>query len=262
MRRFSQVGLLAVSSVILFAQPALPQNSIGDLDHYRIVPRYSVLRETGGFAGVDNRYRLMGKYDLLHNIGGTPRARFENAEVWGSPISDGPVIAIVLDVDELLNLEELKGEQLPVAAPFDVYQFTGNMDDGSSVNLFASVIGPWMYLRGHTEPPPGSADFFEYQIKVLARSPRPFADFNDDGTVDAADFVLDRKNASAADPDVANYADWVQQFGETAPNIDAMDADLSSAVGSSGSTSSGIPEPASVGLALLGSIIVASLRRR
>jgi hypothetical protein len=259
--RHSFICLLLVSSVpVLFAQPALAQNSIGDLDHYRILPRYSVLRETGGFAGVDNRYRLMGKYDLLHNIGGTPRARFENAEVWGSPISDGPVIAIVLDVDELLNLEELKGEQLPVAAPFDVYKFTGNMDDGSSVNLFASVIGPWMYLRGSTEPPPGSADFFEYQIKALARSPRPFADLNDDGNVDAADFIISRKNATAADPDVANYADWVQQFGESAPDVDAMDAALSAAVGS-GSAASTVPEPASLGLALLAAAIFAILRR-
>ena len=150
------------------------------------------MHQTGGFAGFDWRFRLLGKYDLVHGDAAGTRAKFANAEIWGSRISDGPVTADVLDVDRVFNLAGLKGESVPVAAPFDVYRFTGETADGSSVNLFASVFGPWMYVRGGTQPPPGSADFFQYDIRMLARS-RPFADFNDDGRVDGADYVLARK---------------------------------------------------------------------
>jgi len=236
----------AIVAIGFSTQPASAQDTGSILDHYRILPRFSTLHQTGGFAGFDLRYRLMGWYDLQHGAQPPSRASFENADIWGNIISDGPVPAIVADVDEILNLEGLKGEQLPVAAPFDVYRFTGETADGSSVNLFASVMGPWMYVRGGTQPPPGSADFFEYQIRMLARS-RPFADFNDDGRVDGADFVLARK----ADSSGAGLADWRQQFGESVPDVAAMDRQLSAAVGS-GST---IPEPTTLAMLAIGALL-------
>ena len=190
-----------IFAVGLSARPAGAQDPSVNLDHYRILPRLSTVHQTGGIAGFDIRYRLMGKYDLVHGVGpsttGTStRAKFDNAEIWGNPISDGPVPAIVLDVDEVFNLERLKGEALPVAAPFDVYRFTGETADGSSVNLFASVIGPWMYLRAERSRRRVRPTFSQYRVQWLARS-RPFADFNDDGRVDAADFVLSRKADAA-----------------------------------------------------------------
>ena len=234
------------------------------LDHYRILPRHSTLQQTGGIAGFDLKYRLIGKYDLLHGVGWNSRAKFENAEIWGSQISDHPVPAIVIDVDEILNLERLHGEALPVGAPFDVYQFKGNTSDGSSVNLLGAVIGPWMYLRGGTQPPEGSADYFTYRIHALARS-KPFADFNGDGRVDGADYVLHRKaadagNAAALD-DVtagAGFAEWRQQFGETVPDLTAMDMMLSAAMGSSAA----VPEPASWALVFFSSVMLANRGRR
>jgi hypothetical protein len=234
------------------------------LDHYRVLPRFSTLHQTGGIAGFDWHYRLMGKYDLLHGAGAPSRASFENAEIWGSIISDDPVPAIVLDVDQVLNLEGLKGEVLPVAAPFDVYRFTGQTSDGSSVNLYASVIGPWMYLRGGTQPPPGSADFFTYQVRLLARS-RPFADFNDDGRVDAADFVVHRNAVASGTAIVASditsgagIAEWRQQFGETVPDLAALDLQLSAAIG----TGSAIPEPGSLAPVLICGLLVCRRMRR
>jgi len=74
----------------------------------------------------------------------------------------------------------------PVAAPFDVYQFDGTTQDGSSVKLIAAEIGPWLRLRGETTPPPGSADFFSYELRAVARRV-PFADFTQDDAVDRAD---------------------------------------------------------------------------
>ena len=270
MKRLTLVCLaLMVIAAGLSSRPARAQDTGAILDHYRILPRLSTLHQTGGIAGFDFRYRLMGKYDLLHgDVASTTsmgtRARFANAEVWASMISNDPTPAFVLDVDRILNLEGLKGELLPVAAPFDVYRFTGETSDGSAVNLFASVIGPWMYVRGGTQPPPGSADFFEYQIKMLARS-RPFADFNDDGRVDAADYVLARKAKATGTTLVANdiasgagLADWLQQFGEAVPDLAAMDRQLSAAIGSG----SAIPEPSSLALLTIGVLLACRRIRR
>jgi hypothetical protein len=251
-------------------QPGRAQAPAELLDHYRLLPRHSTLHQTGGFAGFDLRYRLIGKYDFRHGSGWDAKASFENAEVWGSIISDSPAPAYVIDVDQILNLEGLRGKALPVAAPFDVYQFTGHTSDGSSVELFASVIGPWMYLRGATQPPPGSADYFTYHIQALARS-RPFADFNGNGVVDGADYVMLRNSDAAGggigtadDYDVtagAGFAEWMQQFGETVPDLTTMDSMLSAAMGSSVTTAT-VPEPASVFLAILGGLILAGQRQR
>ena len=116
-----------------------------------------------------------------------------------------------------------------------------------------------MYLRGGTEPPQGSADYFTYDIRALARS-RPFADLNDDGSVNAADYVMLRKNASAASADVATHADWIQQFGETVPDLGAYDAMMSAALGSLAVDA--VPEPASIALVLTGGILLFGWRRR
>jgi hypothetical protein len=246
MKRFIQSCLaLAIVAVGFTTRPAGAQDTGAVLDHYRVLPRFSTLEQTGGFAGFDWRFRLLGEYDLAHGDAAGTRAKFANAEIWGSRISSGPVTADVLDVDQVLNLASLKGERLPVTAPFAVYRFTGETADGSSVNLLASMIGPWMYVRG-TQPPSIAADYFQYQIRMLART-RPFADFNDDGRVDGADYVLARN----ADSTGANLADWRTQFGEIVPDVAAMDAQLSAAVG----PGSAIPEPTTLALILIGALL-------
>jgi hypothetical protein len=212
---------------------------------------------------VDLHYRLRGEYDFRHGTGSSAKAAFDNAEIWGSIISDQPTPAYVIDVDEILNLEGLDGEALPVGAPFDVYQFRGLTSDGSSVELLAAVIGPWMYLRGATQPPPGSADYFTYRLRALARS-GPFADFNDDGVVDAADFVALRKTGGAGSNELtagAGFAEWREQFGEALPDVSTIDTILSAAVVNSATTSA-VPQPAGLSLAISGGLLLACLRRQ
>ncbi|MEX0611295.1 MAG: hypothetical protein WD229_04170, partial [Pirellulales bacterium] len=266
MKRFFLVCLMVVPAAGgLITQSSRAQDPAEILDHYRLLPRLSTLHQMGGIAGINQRYLLTGKYDFAHGSGWTAKASFENAEIWGSLISKFPTPAFVIDVDHILNLEGLRGEALPVGAPFDVYQFTGHTSDGSSVQLFASVIGSWMYVRGATHPPAGSADYFTYHIQALARS-RPFADFNGNGIVDAADYVMLRNS----DPDSggigivgsddvtagAGFAEWMQQFGETVPDLTTMDSMMSAALGSSVTTAT-VPEPASAALVILGGLILA-----
>lgn len=227
------------------------------LRHFHIVPRLSRLGITGGFAGVNERYRLIGEYDFASGYDhGDPWggfASFENAEVWGSLISDLPTIAIVLDVDERLNLEGLKGERLPVAAPFDVFKFTGQTSDGSDLTLFASVLGPWMYVRGGSFPPQGGADFFDYHLRMVARS-RPFADMNDDGVVDLADYTVLRDSLGGASASAAvdgiGVSEWRTQFGEQVPDFGTVDAIADAAFAKSGSGTAAVPEPSAIVLVL------------
>lgn len=250
--------LLAFAGIGLFAVPGSAQSSVDNLGHYRLLPRYSTLQQSGGFAGRETDYLLSGKYDVLRSA--PSGAKFKNAEVWGSVISPYPTVAMVFDIDTLLNLEGLQGQALPVAAPFDVYEFTGKIADGSSIRLYGSFIGPWMYLRGSTTPPPNAADYFTYQLKVLART-RPFADANNDGTVDAADYVMLRPNATALSADQPNLVDWFQQYGETIPDLNAYDAMLSAAVGSL-APAAAVPEPSLCVIAVLGLLAFRAQRRR
>jgi len=272
MKRFLFLCLLLVPTAVSALTPSSQaQDPPERLDHYRLVPRLSTLHQTGGIAGFDLRYRLLGKYDFRHGSGWTAEASFENAEIWGSVLSDGPTPAYVIDVDEILNLEGLKGEALPVAGPFDVFQFTGETGDGSSVRLLAAVIGPWMYIHGGTRPPEGSADFFEYELRAVARS-RPFADFNGDGVVDAADYTVMRNSGAlsgggaATGDDLtagAGYAEWKAQFGERVPDFTAHDAMMNAAAAGLGAVSSvtAAPEPTSVSILVVGCLIGACLRR-
>lgn len=234
------------------------------VDHFRLIPRLSVLHQTGGFAGVDDRYRLMGEFDLAHTREWAGDARIENAEVWGSVISPFPRTAEVTDVDELLNLEGLDGEKLPVGGPFDAYRFTGTINDGSSIDIFAMQLGPWLGLRGFTTPPPGSADFFAYQLRAVARR-SPVADFNDDGVVDRADLsAWATGGGSLLDGALTRGADflaWQQQLGEQPP-LDALDAALSAVIASTRSSLTAVPEPAALPVAAVAAMLSVARRRR
>jgi hypothetical protein len=266
MRRLFLGCLLAILVAASVAtQPSFAQDSAAILAQYQLVPRLSTLHETGGFAGLDVNYRLFGDYGFGTGISSTATAsagvRFIDPDIWGAIVSNGPTPDYVIDVDQLLNLAGLQGKAVPSAAPFGLYEFQGKTSDGSSINLFASTLGPWMYLRGSTQPPAGSADYFTYQLRALAHK-GPFADLNADGVVDASDYALLRKSGVAGGTDAAtgaSVADWRQQFGETLPDLNAMDAMITAAAGS-GLASSSVPEPACMVLAIFGSIVVATLR--
>jgi hypothetical protein len=174
-----------------------------------------------------------------------------------------------IDVDHLLNLELLRGELLPLGIPTPVYRFTGVINDGepasplesSTIELYAALSGPWMYLWGETTPRPWMADYFEYEIKAVARRGR-WADWNDDGVVDAADYTVARDlqaNLTALPPEWhGELALWQSQFGETAPDADAMIASFSAALATSPALS--IPEPSGLVLVAIGA--VGAARRR
>jgi len=268
------LGLLSLCGWIAIASLAAASRAqTVSVDHYRFLPRLSVLNQSGGFGGFDVDFRVMGKFDFELQLGPTDVwptdyvAKFTNVDAWASH----PILAYVLPLDQTLNLSGLTGKQLPVAAPFDVYQFDGTTQDGSSVKLIAAEIGPWLHLRGETTPPPGSADVFSYELKAVARR-RPFADFTQDDAVDNADLAkwssrfglnaspLDGLAQGDANEDgIANGADfleWQRQAGEVAPTLASLDAMVSAALATVDATVTAsltaVPEPGSVGLLVVG----------
>lgn len=270
MRRIKFLRLVIALSCVLAGWASVRAQDLGwGATQFRIVSKQSVLHRTGGFAGVSERLQLSGKFDLqiLPPAVYPPLVAFNNAEVWGSLISDLPHPAIVEDVDELLNLEELNGRQLPTMGPYTTYEFHGKLDDGSTIKLAAAKFGPWMYIRGASTPPPGGADFFEYQLRMVARS-QPFADLNEDGVVDAADYTLLRDSpagGAASSDSIAAGADfdlWKQQFGKSVPDFSEFDAMFDATAGGTSLAASAAPEPSALVLLLLVSATAIGVRRR
>jgi hypothetical protein len=231
---------------------------------YRFLPRHSTLTLSRPWLEApDVPLRVFGTFDLAFSpaVGESwgQLAQFENVRAWAfNPLSGAPP----LNLDGVLNLSGLKGRQLPVLAPFDVFQFEGQTADGSAVNLFADVIGSWLNLDGGTTPPHDEKNHPIYELRSQARE-LPYADFNDDGVVSGDDL-----------------AQWTSGFGATvgdgsdAAVLGDADGDLvvdgndflawQRQLGTLGqSAASAVPEPSSVLLLIAsGALLMAQMRRR
>jgi hypothetical protein len=95
-------------------------------------------------------------------------------------------------------------------------------------------------------------------------SPGVFGDYNNNGVVDAADYVLWRKNNNTAvtlpndstpGTDPSDYAVWRAHFGQTAGSGSG-----SGATGSA-SASAGVPEPATAMILIVGMLVLAAAIR-
>jgi hypothetical protein len=83
-----------------------------------------------------------------------------------------------------------------------------------------------------------------FDVSTLAA---PSADYNEDGFVDAADYILWRKDPASFGGDPGGYDAWRQSFGQTSPGA-----------GGEGS----VPEPAAMMLVAIGMLLCGGLRRR
>jgi WD40 repeat protein len=127
------------------------------------------------------------------------------------------------------------------------------MEDGFGQSVAISennaIIGAPFFFQNALNPinPPGTAYIFD-----IARDPTISGDFNTDGTVDAADYIVWR-NGLGATFTQADYAAWRENFGRSA------DA-LATAEMARGPVSAPIPEPASALIAAIGAALLASAR--
>jgi hypothetical protein len=249
------------------AGPTHAQAPIERSTPYRFVESRSALDERHvGTEQPDHRFSVFGTFTLEYRRAsddpwiGRAAAFVDVDAFFYNPLSAAPPQSL----DGVLNLSGLTGKQLPIAAPFDAFEFTGKTKSGADVNLRANVLGSWLSLFGGTTLPAGQAVGVEYAIDAIART-RPFADFNDDGVVDGADLgrltnsfgmgpvTGDATSSGDADGDGdvdgADFLAWQGRLGERPP------ASLPGAVG--------VPEPdASVLAILVVAALAASPRRR
>jgi hypothetical protein len=145
------------------------------------------------------------------------------------------------------------------------FEFRSDSDTFGSATLFPTdaagypVVGPdpfsiWNEYSALLDSRSGNDGYIQSRESVVTFAvipivPEPAGDFNHDGTVDAADYVLWRKNNIDGG---SGYNSWRVNFGVTAAGA--------AAVGPSASASA-VPEPASLGL-LLPLAAAAMLRRR
>lgn len=174
---------------------------------------------------------------LAMNANGTLRLVFD-ADPWDSLISFAPGIpvarggALELTFASDVNLASQVGRMI------DLFDWTGVSPTGTF-----TISSPYMWNLSNLYTTG------EVTLTALAAIP---GDFNNNGAVDAADFIVWRKT----DGTPAGYNAWRTHFGQSTAN--------GSAPGSAGGSSAVVPEPASLPLFLLAvmALLTSPLRRR
>ena len=107
----------------------------------------------------------------------------------------------------------------------------------------------WFGRPPVANPIDGGAIFMDDIVLQAIEIPTQDGDYNKDGKVDAADYVMWRKNPDANGGDPDGYDVWSENFGEPAP------------LGGGGAVPTGtVPEPST--LAMLGLLVPLALASR
>ena len=170
---------------------------------------------------------------LAMGPGGTLQIEFE-ADAWDSTISFAQGIPVALGGTLELGFADGMSLAGQVGRTFDLFDWT----DVTPTGAF-TVSSPYTW---------DLADLYTTGEVTLLAIPGLPGDFNQDGSVDAADYVVWRKGAYTQ----ADYQVWRAHFGQTAFS--------GTAIPSAGSLSAAVPEPPTVLLFLAG-ILAMCLRR-
>lgn len=226
------------------------------LRDYRFITDKSTVNVTGGIAGVSMPLNILGSFGLVtgysYDYGGptahapslVPFAAFTDVKaILFDPRRASPMPSPGWDLDQTLNLSGLMGR---FTVPSDLF-FLGADGQGQALRLQATLSGRLLHLTGGTSDPK-CCDFFNYKVDAWAHQ-TPWADFNADDRVDAADFTIWQQNfgstvaaGTAGDAngdsivDAKDYAIWRAQLGQS-------DASLGG--------SSAIPEPGTLVLTVM-----------
>jgi hypothetical protein len=132
-------------------------------------------------------------------------------------------------------------------------------DEIKTTDTGYSLLGPPAFSYDYVAFRP-SADFDyvldNFKVETFSASPGVAGDYNNDGTVNAADYVLWRKGGTlaneVADPgtvSAADYTEWRARFGNTAGSGASLDG-------------ASVPEPGSVFVLLIGAFASLGFGRR
>ncbi len=170
------------------------------------------------------------------------------AELTGGDVDGSNDVGIwATDLDGTLQLVARKGDQLEVAPSvfrtinfLEFFANTGN-EDGHRSGF--NDLGQLGFLAHFTD---GSSGVFVSDLVAVDGSLQ--GDFNNDGTVDAADYVVWRKTDGGPD----GYDDWRANFSNTLPG--------NAASGNAAEAVAHVPEPSSMLLLALGGVALIARR--
>jgi hypothetical protein len=240
---------------------------------YRFVPARSDVHVSGGSPGYNMDLSIAGRFGLVtgydYDVSPTahiptlvPHAEFVDVKaILFNPLSAAPTPVPGWDLDKTLNLSGLKGTFSDPA----VLHFSGADGQGIPIHLDATLHGPLLHLTGMNSLPPAPPTCFSctqyvgYKVDALAVM-RPYADFNLDGVVDAADYAIWRANAAtstdatfeqgdANGDGVVDAADYVILRRTLGPATS-----LSVFAEPSGLGTGTVPEPTTMALAIAGAL--------
>jgi len=268
-----RVVALAVTTGLLAAQAVADPPDI--LRNYRFLPRHSTVHVTGGFAGFDWNLNVAGRFGLVtgydygfdptaHVATLVPHAEFIDVKaILFDPRAAAPLPTPGWDLDQTLNLSGLAGT---FHDPRHLF-FRGEDGQGQPIKLEAILSDRLIHLVGANDP--GCCDFFNYKIDAYAHL-APFADFNFDGIVNAADYTTWRDHLGLAsgatledgdadadgDVDSDDYLVWKGDVGT------AIDMTTLAASGEAGGGANAVPEPSTLLTLTIGFIVFAIRARR
>ena len=264
-----RISILVALAICTFAVQATVAQPPDMLRNYRFLPRHSVLHVQGGFGGFDIDANVEGHFAFVNGY----RIEFPNIKSYAAfrhvdavainPTDFGPYS---FDLDATLNLSGLEGEQLPVAAPFDVFKFRGHEGQEAPMDLTVIRLGRWLYMRGSNDAP--CCDFFDYEIEAIARQ-IPYADFTRDDYIDRRDLIawirsFGRDGHGDSDNDLdsdgGDFLNWQRGYGEEMPSME-MFASLA-AISAQQAALSAVPEPGTVALLTVIAICSGGVRYR
>jgi fibronectin-binding autotransporter adhesin len=156
----------------------------------------------------------------------------------GGGINDLTTVGGSLTLDGTLNVSVLSGTQLTAAGSYRLFDYTGTLTD-NGLSLGSVALGAGLSAAIDTS--------VTGQINLVVSSGGLAGDYNGDGKVSAADYVVWRKGGSP-DSTVAGYNLWRANFGNPPGSGSGLDS------------SSSVPEPTLCALVAIGTVLLGARR--
>lgn len=179
------VGAVAAACAVGVSSSAYGVQAFGPilLTDYEFVPDASSLHLTGGFAGFDETFQIVGGFSFASGLDYTYERNDDGQIVIGlAPFADFFEVDAVavsnefdwsFDLDQALNLSGLNGSYehgFPSS-----FEFNGVDGQGAPMHVSVMRKGEWLMMHGSNDP--GCCDFFNYEFEAVARQVRhdPFS---------------------------------------------------------------------------------------
>ena len=179
---------------------------------------------TTGTLTVNGNFSLLGSSLLNYEL-------TDNDFTVGSAINDLVSVGGNLTLDGTLNVTPIGNSELATAGSYRLFDYTGSLtNNGLSLGSIPLAAGLSAAIDTSTA---GQVNLLVHLAGSLA------GDYNGDGKVDGADYVVWRKDPASHGGDPAGYSTWRANFG------------ASGGLGAGLSSGSAVPEPAAASLMLL-----------